>query len=288
MRSSLNLRTPKPVREKRKRSISDVPRPVQVGAVLLALVAVVALFGPLLAQFPPNEPHYSDKLLAPDSTYWFGTDQYGRDQFARTVNGLRLSLISAILVLLGSTTVSVLVGIAAGLSGGALDTIASRMIDIVLAIPSLVLALAIVGLLGPGYGNLLLALVISSWATDARIARALTMEARTFPFVTAARISGSSTAAIGVRHILPAVLPQIAIISTLRLGGIVVSLAGLSFLGLGVQMPTAELGAMLGDGRRFLTAAPWLLIAPSIAILLIATGANLLAEGLQQKSKGPR
>ena len=145
------------------------------------------------------------------------------------------------------------------------------------------------GLLGAGYGNLLLALVISSWATDARIARALTMEARTFPFVTAARISGSSTAAIGVRHILPAVLPQIAIISTLRLGGIVVSPAGLSFLGLGVQMPTAELGAMLGDGRRFLTAAPWLLVAPSVAILLIATGANLLAEGLQQKSsKGSR
>ena len=261
----------------------SLPLSVRAGIVLLAALILVAIVGPWIAQYPPNEPHYADKLVAPNAEYWLGTDQYGRDQFSRVVHGLRLSLLSAFLVLAGSATISLLVGLLSALYGGRLDRAVSRCIDIVLAIPGLVLALAVVGLLGPGYVNLLIALVISSWAADARIARALTLEARTRPYVVAARVAGVSRPAIGVRHLMPAVFPQFLIVTTLRLGGIVVSLAGLSFLGLGVQMPEAELGAMLGDARRFLTAAPWLLLAPSLAILAMATAANLIAEGMQSR-----
>ncbi|MEU8896191.1 ABC transporter permease [Nocardia sp. NPDC048505] len=260
-----------------------LPGSVRAGAVLLAILLVLAIAGPMLVPFPPNEPHYADKLLAPNAEYWLGTDQYGRDQLARVLHGLRLSLLSALLVLAGSATISLLVGLAAGLYGGRLDRIVSRVIDVVLAIPGLVLALAVVGLLGPGYLNLLLALVITSWAADARVARALTLDARARPYVVAARVAGVSRPAIGVRHLLPAVVGPFLIVATLRLGGIVVALAGLSFLGLGVQMPQAELGAIMGDARRFLTAAPWLLLAPALVILLLAAAANLLAEGLRER-----
>ncbi|MEV0248801.1 ABC transporter permease [Nocardia sp. NPDC050712] len=267
-----------------------LPGSVRAGAVLLGVLLVLALVGPLVAQYPPNEPHYADKLVAPSLEYWLGTDQYGRDQFSRVLHGLRLSLLSALLVLVGSATISLLVGLGAGLYGGWLDRAVSRVVDVVLAVPALVLALAVVGLLGPGYLNLLLALVIASWAADARVARALTLAARSRPYVVAARVAGVSRPAIGVRHLLPAVVGPFLIVATLRLGGIVVALAGLSFLGLGVQMPEAELGAILGDARRFLTAAPWLLIAPSVVILAMAAAANLLAEGLRDRheSEGNR
>ncbi|MFD6397458.1 ABC transporter permease [Nocardia sp. NPDC060249] len=262
-----------------------LPGSVRAGIIVLAVLLVLAIVGPLIAHYPPNEPHYGDKLVAPGTEFWLGTDQYGRDQFARVMYGLRLSLLSALLVLAGSATISLFVGVGAGLYGGRLDRAVSRAIDIVLAIPGLVLALAVVGLLGPGYLNLLMALVIASWAADARVARALTLEARSRPYVVAARVAGVSRPAIGARHLLPAVLGPFLIVATLRLGGIVVALAGLSFLGLGVQMPEAELGAMLGDARRFLTAAPWLLITPSVAILAMAAAANLIAEGLRDTER---
>ncbi|MFI1463555.1 ABC transporter permease [Nocardia carnea] len=264
--------------------VSALPRTVQAGVLLLVLVILIAAVGPLIAEYPPNEPHYADKLLAPGSEYWLGTDQYGRDQFSRVVHGLRLSLLSALLVLVGSATVSLLVGVGCGIYGGRADRIVTRLIDIVLAIPGLVLALAVVGLFGPGYVNLLVALIVSNWAADARIARGLTLAARNQPYVVAARIAGSTRSAIAVRHLLPAVFPPFLIVTTLRLGGIVVALAGLSFLGLGVRMPEAELGAMLGDARRFLTVAPWLLVSPAVAILALAASANLIAEGLRSRA----
>ncbi|GAA5051244.1 ABC transporter permease [Nocardia callitridis] len=262
-----------------------LPGTVRAATVVLGILVLLAVFGPVLAGYAPNTPHYADKLSAPSAEYWLGTDQYGRDQFARLMYGLRLSMLSALLVLLGSATISLVAGLGCGIYGGLFDRILTRMIDIVLAVPSLVLALAVVGAFGPGYVNLLVALVFSGWAADARIARALTLEARTRPSVVAAVVAGVRRPAIGFRHLLPAVLRPFLVVTTLRLGGIVVALAGLSFLGLGVQMPEAELGAMLGDARRFLTAAPWLLIAPSVAILTLAAAANLLAEGM--RGRGP-
>lgn len=265
-------------------------RTLLVGVVLAVVVAVIAAAGPLVIGIDANLPNYAAKLRPPSAEHWLGTDQYGRDQAARLVVGLRRSLLSALIVLAGSMTVSLLVGVLAGLSPRWVDSLLGRIIDILLAVPSLVLALAIVGLLGPGYVNLLLALIVSSWAADARLARSLTMDLTHRPYITAARLSGVGTAGIALRHIVPAVVPRLSVVATLRLGGIVVSLAGLSFLGLGVQQPDAELGAMLGDARKFLTAAPWLLLVPATAILMMTTAANLIADGLHRSTavKGRR
>ncbi|WP_430331057.1 ABC transporter permease [Rhodococcus sp. ACT016] len=257
-------------------------RALLIGIVLAAAVTVIAAAGPFVIGTDPNLPDYAAKLRPPSAEHWLGTDQYGRDQAARLVVGLRRSLLSALLVLAGSMTVSLVVGVLAGLSPRWVDSLLGRMIDVLLAVPSLVLALAIVGLLGPGYTNLLLALIVSSWAADARLSRSLTMDLAHRPYITAARLSGIGTMGIALRHIVPAVVPRLSVVATLRLGGIVVSLAGLSFLGLGVQQPDAELGAMLGDARKFLTAAPWLLLVPATAILMTTTAANLIADGLHR------
>ncbi len=255
-----------------------------IGVVLTVVVAAIAAVGPLLIGMDANVPNYGAKLRPPSAEHWLGTDQYGRDQAARLMVGLRRSILSALIVLAGSMTVSLLVGVLAGLSPRWIDSLLGRVIDVLLAVPSLVLALAIVGLLGPGYANLLLALIVSSWAADARLARSLTMDLSHRPYITAARLSGFGTVGIALRHIVPAVVPRLSVVATLRLGGIVVSLAGLSFLGLGVQQPDAELGAMLGDARKFLTAAPWLLLVPATAILLMTTAANLIADGLHRRT----
>lgn len=257
-------------------------RTLLCGIILAVAVSVVAVVGPLAIGTDANVPNYAAKLHPPSVEHWLGTDQYGRDQAARLVVGLRRSLISALIVLIGSMTVSLVVGVLAGLSPRWVDALLGRIIDILLAIPSLVLALAIVGLLGPSYVTLLLALIISSWSADARLARSLTMELTSRPYIVAARLSGVGAVGIAVRHIVPAVVPRLSIVATLRLGGIVVSLAGLSFLGLGVQQPDAELGAMLGDARKFLTAAPWLLLVPAAAILMMTAAANLIADGLHR------
>lgn len=261
------------------------PLQSQIGLVLALLLVVAAVLGPMIAPYGPNEPHYADKLVAPNSTYLLGTDQFGRDVLSRLLTGLRVSVLSALLVLIGSVTISLAAGIVAAVRGGWVDRVITRVVDVILAVPSLVLALAVVGLLGPGLVNLLIALLISSWAHDARVTRALALETLTKGHAQAARAYGVSRPALAVRHVLPDIAGRVMIVSTLRLGGIVVALAGLSFLGLGVQAPTAELGAMLGDARRFLASAPWLLIWPTVAILLLTSSCNMIAEGLERRSR---
>ena len=268
-----------------RRSFASLPAQSRIGALLAAALLVIALVGPLLAAHPPTEPHYADKLLPPSPEYWLGTDQFGRDLLSRVLHGLRLSVLSALAVLAGSVLISLAVGIIAAVRGGWVDRVLTRVIDVILAVPSLVLALAVVGLLGPGLVNLLIALLISSWATDARVTRALSLDSLSRGHIQAARALGVSRPALAVRHVLPDIIGRVMVVSTLRLGGMVVSLAGLSFLGLGVQVPTAELGAMLGEARRFITAAPWLLIWPTVAILLLTLAFNLIAEGLDGKAR---
>jgi peptide/nickel transport system permease protein len=157
---------------------------------------------------------------------------------------------------------------------------------VVLAIPSLVLALAVVGVLGPGFGNLLLALVLSSWASNARLVRSFALAVRDRPYIAAARLAGAGAVRVACGHVLPAVVPRLAAVATLQLGGTIVALAGLSFLGLGAQPPTAELGAMLGDARAFTTTAPWLAAAPATVVLTVTAAANLLGEAVREASHG--
>lgn len=253
----------------------------RTGLGLAVVVVLFAVLGPVVAAHQPDTVDLGAKLHAPDSEHWLGTDQFGRDQFARLAAGTRRSLLAAFAVLAGSCTVSLVVGVLAGMARGFADAVLMRVVDIVLAIPSLVLALAVVGVLGPGFGNLLLALVISSWATNARIVRAFTLAVRDRPYIAAARLAGAGPARIAVGHLLPAVVPRLLVVATLQLGGTIVALAGLSFLGLGAQPPTAELGAMLGDTRAFVTVAPWLPAAPAAVVLAVTAAATLIGDAVR-------
>lgn len=262
-------------------------RGFQAGAVLCALLAVLALVGPLVTG-NPDLTDYAHQLAAPGGAHWLGTDGAGRDEFARTVAGARTSLGAALLVFSLCTAIGITVGVATGLIGGVLDAALSRVIDLLLGLPSLVLALAVVGALGPGLSHLVLAMVVTGWAGLAKLARAYTRGARTRPDVTAARMAGIGTVRIAAGHVLPGVLAQALIAATLMLGETVLGLAGLSFLGLGVQPPTAEWGSMLNDARLDLTVAPWLLIGPGTGIILAVTGATLLSDALRDATDPAR
>jgi len=253
----------------------------RLGTVLALVLLAAAALGPFLLPYAPNEVAIGDKLRPPDRQHWLGTDQFGRDQLARLVDGGRRSLGSALLVIAGALLISLTVGTAAGMVGGVIDAVAMRLADVLLALPSLILALAVVGVLGVGFQNLLLALVVSSWAYYARLARALVVRARHRPDVLADRLAGVGWPRIVRGHVLPGVLTQLLVVATLDLGGVIVGIAGLSFLGLGAQPPDAEWGAMLAGSRLFFSAAPWLLAAPVGAILLAVVAANLIGTALR-------
>ena len=261
-------------------------RAAQLGLVLALLITVATAVGPWLVRFDPAHTNPAHKLQPPSRTHLLGTDQFGRDQLARLLSGGRRSLGAALLVLAGVVLVSLLVGVVTGMSGGWVDAITQRGLDVILALPALVLALAIVGVLGVGFRNLLLALLVSSWAYYARLARSGVRLAKTRLDVLADRMAGVGWARIVAGHIVPSVALQLLIVATLDLSGIIIGIAGLSFLGLGVQPPDAEWGAMLAEARLYFTVAPWLLIAPAAAIFLSVVAANLMGNALREAVTG--
>jgi ABC-type dipeptide/oligopeptide/nickel transport system permease subunit len=245
------------------------------------LLIGLVLFGPQLAPYDPNVPNFRAKLEAPSREHWLGTDQAGRDQLSRVLDGGRRTLGTALLVLGCIFVTGLLIGTFAGMSGGIVDLLLMRLVDVLMALPSIVLAIAIVGVLGPGFQNLVLALVLSWWAYYARLARSYVLNARQRLDVIAARLAGIGWGHIMVGHILPGVAAQLLIVATLDLGSMVAAIAGLSFLGLGVQPPAAEWGAMLADSRLYVTLAPWLLLGPVVPIFLVVIAANLLGNALR-------
>lgn len=250
---------------------------IALGACLLLFILLV----PIFSSYQPNAQEPARKLLAPNSTNLLGTDQFGRDVLTRIAVGGVRSLGAAFVVVSLTLGLSIFLGISIGLIGGIVDTIFSRVIDVLLAVPSLVLALAIVGVLGIGFENLLIALVISFLAFYTRLVRSYALSARQRPDVMTARLAGIGWVRIIFTHIAPDVFRQMLIVATLDLGGIIISIAGLSFLGLGAQPPEAEWGAMLGEARFYFTTAPHLLLAPSAAILLAIVSANLIGNALR-------
>jgi ABC-type dipeptide/oligopeptide/nickel transport system permease subunit len=256
-------------------------RSARVGIFLAGLLSVLTLIVPVIFSDRSDRISLDQKLVAPSIKHPLGTDQYGRDQLARIADGGRRSLGSALLVLSSTLLLSLFVGVTVGMIGGIVDTLVMRIIDVWLALPSLVLALAVVGVLGVGFENLMLALLLSSWAYYARLARSYVQLARERHDVIVARLSGISWARIITGHIAPGVVTQLAVVATLDLGGIIIGIAGLSFLGLGVQPPDAEWGAMLAESRLFFTTAPWLLLAPACAIFLAVMSANLIGNALR-------
>jgi len=260
----------------------------RIGVLLAVLVSITVLVGPLLVSYDPNQIVLSEKLSPPDAQHWLGTDQFGRDQLSRLLDGGRRSLGSAVFVLICVLLIGLMIGITSGMTGGGIDAILMRVVDVLLALPSLILTLAIIGVLGVGFQNLLLALISSWWAYYARLVRSYVLSARQRQDVLADRLAGVSWPRIVIGHILPGVLGQMLIVVTLDLGGIIMSIAGLSFLGLGVQPPRAEWGAMLSTSRLFFSTAPWLLAAPAGAIFVSVAASNLIGNALRDVSGSRR
>jgi ABC-type dipeptide/oligopeptide/nickel transport system permease subunit len=256
-------------------------RSAQCGVALTLILGLGAIIGPLLLTQRPEQTNTAQKLRPPSFSHPLGTDQFGRDQLARLLDGGRRSLGAAVIVLAGVLFVSIIVGVTAGMIGGIVDTGAMRFLDVILSIPSMALALAVVGVMGVGYENLLLAITASSWAYYARIARSCVRLARSRQDVIADRLAGVSWPRIVGGHVIPGVVVQLLVIATLDVSGVIIRLAGLSFLGLGVQPPDAEWGAMLAESRLYFTVAPWLLLSPATAILLSVAAANMIGNALR-------
>ncbi|MCY4558891.1 MAG: ABC transporter permease subunit [Chloroflexi bacterium] len=252
-----------------------------LGLFLVVSLLLAGLLAPWLPLDDPTEISLPDRLLPPSAEHLLGTDHLGRDTFSRVVHGARLTLLAAAVTLALSMTIALTVGILSGYHGGWPDTALMGVVDLLLAFPSLILALAVAGALGPGLFNVLLAAGAVWWVGHARIIRGVTLGARQMEYVTAAHAAGAGNLRIILRHIAPNILGPIIVIASLDVGWIILGIAGLNFLGLGAQPPTPEWGAMLNDARPHLQTAPRLLLLPGAAIFLAVLGFNLLGDGLR-------
>jgi peptide/nickel transport system permease protein len=249
--------------------------------IIIALI-LVAILADLIAPYSPVIGDLKGaRLLPPSAVHWFGTDDLGRDIFSRVVYGSRLTLFVVILVAIIAAPIGLLVGTVAGYAGGWVDAILMRITDIFLAFPKLILALAFVAALGPGIENAVLAIAITSWPPYARIARAETLTVRNSDYIAAVQLMGASPFRIVLRHIMPLCLSSLIVRVTLDMAGIILTAAGLGFLGLGAQPPLPEWGAMIASGRRFILDQWWVAGMPGIAILVVSLGFNLLGDGLR-------
>ncbi len=251
------------------------------GLAIIALLAFVAAAAPLLAPYDPIAIDLNRSLQPPSLSHWMGTDEFGRDILSRVIYGTRVTLYIVGLVLVLTAPIGLLIGCVSGYVGGWVDIILMRLTDIVLAFPSLILALAFVAALGPSVENAVIAIAITRWPPYARIARAETLTLRRSEYISAIRLQGASTARIVFRHIVPMSLSSVVIRATLDMAAVILIAAGLGFLGLGAQPPTPEWGAMLSTGRKYLLGAWWVGTFPGLAIFLVSMGFNLLGDGLR-------
>jgi len=254
---------------------------LSLGLVLVLLALAVA--GPWITPYDPAEADLERRLLAPSLTHWLGTDHLGRDLFSRILAGTRASLGSVALILVGVLTVAILVGSVAGYAGGTVDAVLMRVCDAFMTVPTLVLALFMIGVLGTGLANVIIAVILSHWAWYARLVRGLTLSLKNRDYVAAAVVAGGSRFAILRRHILPGVLGQLAVLASLDLGHWMLHVSGLSFLGLGVAPPTPEWGIMINDARPFVWTSPMLIILPGAAIFIAVMAFNLLGDALRDR-----
>lgn len=246
-----------------------------------ALLMLVALFSDKLCMYDPYAQDLSLSQLPPSINHILGTDRYGRDMFSRIVAGSRISIYGTLFIVFATAFFGTAIGILCGMKGGTFDSVLMRISDLFLAFPSLVFALAIAGVLGGGIQNAVIALVVISWPKFARLARGLTLSEKSSPYITAAKLSGSSTAKILFKHILPNISGPILVTAVLDIGVIMMELAGLSFLGLGVKPPMAEWGSMINEGRSMLQVAPWMALAPGGAIFITVMIFNLMGDTLR-------
>jgi peptide/nickel transport system permease protein len=252
-----------------------------VGLLIVVLLIVVAAFAPWIATHDPYLPDLGSRLAAPNANYWFGADELGRDIYSRLVHGSRLTLLIVGLVIVTSAPVGLIIGAVAGTRGGWIDAIFMRVTDVFLAIPKLLLALAFVAALGPGIVNAALAITLTAWPPYARLARAEALTVRNSDYVNAVRLAGASEFRIIVFHVIPMCLSSVIVRMTFDMAGIILTAAGLGFIGLGAQPPLPEWGAMISTGRKFIFDQWWVATVPGIAIFTVSLGFNLLGDALR-------
>lgn len=248
--------------------------------VLVALV-LIAVFVPYLTHRSPVTQDLAQRLRPPNAEYWFGTDELGRDIYTRVLYGSRITLVIVGLVVVMVAPTGLLIGTAAGYLGGWADTMLMRVTDVFLAFPRLILALAFVSALGPGIENAVIAIACTAWPPYARVARAETITIRNSDFIAAIRLQGAGPLRIVLGHVVPLCTSSLIVRVGLDMAGIILTAAGLGFLGLGAQPPAPEWGAMIASGRRFLLDQWWVATVPGIAILVVSLGFNLLGDGLR-------
>ncbi|WP_320197495.1 ABC transporter permease [Agrobacterium sp. rho-13.3] len=251
------------------------------GLVVLSILIFVAVFAPLIATHDPYVQNLANVLKAPGDGHLFGTDDLGRDIFSRLVYGARITLTIIFLVSIVVGPIGLIIGTASGYLGGKFDTVMMRITDIFLSFPSLILSLAFVAALGPSLNNAIIAIALTSWPPIARLARAEAMTFRNADYIAAARLQGASPVRIIVKSIMPMCLPSVLIRLTLNMATVILTAAGLGFLGLGAQPPLPEWGAMIATGRRYMLDNWWLVTFPGISILTVSLAFNLLGDGLR-------
>lgn len=249
-------------------------------AIAVALV-IGAFLGFAIAPYDPLETDFKSILQAPSGAHIFGTDNTGRDIFSRILCGAGNSFSLSFVMIAIITAVGTTIGLISGFFGGVLDTILMRFTDILLAFPNTVFAIAVVGMLGPGILNTVIAMSLVWWTSFARVTRGLAASIRTKDYITEARFGGASTMKIIFKYVLPNIMPRVIVMATMDIGGMILSLAGLSFLGLASQPPAPEWGYMLNEGRNYLQTAPWLLFFPGLAILVTVIVFNLLGDAVR-------
>jgi len=261
---------------------SLVRRPSAIfGFTVLALVTLLAVFAPWVAPYDPLATSWALVRKAPSAAHWFGTDEVGRDLLSRVIWGGRASLSAGVIAVAIAVGVGVPIGMLAGYLGGWVDAIISRLTDAMLAIPFLILAIALAAFLGPSLGNAMIAIGITATPIFVRLSRGLVLSARAEDYVEAARAVGNPPARILMRHILPNIAPPVLVQGTLAIAAAIIAEASLSFLGLGQQPPSPSWGSMLNTAQRFLTQAPWMAIFPGLAIFLTVLAFNLFGDALR-------
>jgi peptide/nickel transport system permease protein len=250
------------------------------GAVVIVLI-IVAIAAPYFAPYDPMDQDLANSMAGPSMTHLAGTDVHGRDIFSRIIHGTRISLRIGFLGMLLGCVVGVILGLVSGYYGGWLDTIIMRLLDVQLAFPGLLVAICIIAIIGPGLENVILAVGIFSVPLFARVTRAQVLSLKEQEFILAARMMGAQDGRIMVTHLLPNAVAPILVLCTLRIATAILTAASLSFLGLGAQPPTPEWGAMLSDGRAYLSIAPHVATTPGLAILITVLAFNLLGDGLR-------
>ena len=252
-----------------------------VGGVMVLGLVIITVFAPQIELHDPTYMQSANQFIAPCAEYPFGTDNLGRCIFSRVIEGARISLVTAVLVVLFGAVLGSAIGLVAGFAGGKADGILMRLTDVFLAFPTIVFALAASAVLGTGTINLIIALMCIHWTRYARLVRGEVVLLRSEEFIESARAIGNSSARIAFRYLIPSVASKVIVMMSLDLGAVILFCSSLSFLGLGAQPPSPDWGAMISDGRDYLRFAPWMSFFPGLAIAVSAVGFNLLGDGIR-------